>query len=55
MLPNPERFAEFAGKHGILPESHVVVYDSNGVFSAPRTVFTFKVRLRILRSQVFAL
>lgn len=43
MLPSAERFAAFAGEHGILPESHVVVYDGEGVFSAPRTAFTFKV------------
>lgn len=43
MLPTPERFAAFAGAHGISKDSHVVVYDSDGVFSAPRTVFTFKV------------
>ncbi|KAL8292307.1 hypothetical protein RQP46_001773 [Phenoliferia psychrophenolica] len=42
MLPSPERFAKFAGAHGILSSSHVMVYDCEGVFSAPRTVFTFK-------------
>jgi thiosulfate/3-mercaptopyruvate sulfurtransferase len=43
MLPSPERFAAFAGKHGIAKSSHVVVYDSEGIFSAPRTAWTFKV------------
>ncbi|WVQ64063.1 uncharacterized protein L199_002222 [Kwoniella botswanensis] len=43
MLPSPERFARFAGEHGIGQDSHVVVYDSEGVFSAPRTAWTFKV------------
>ncbi|KII84014.1 hypothetical protein PLICRDRAFT_180031 [Plicaturopsis crispa FD-325 SS-3] len=43
MLPSPERFAEFAGRHGIKRETHVVVYDTDGVFAAPRTVWTFKV------------
>ncbi|OCF54411.1 hypothetical protein L486_07959 [Kwoniella mangroviensis CBS 10435] len=43
MLPSPERFARFAGEHGINQDSHVVVYDSEGIFSAPRTVWTFKV------------
>lgn len=45
MLPSPERFAAFAGKHGIAKHSHVVVYDSEGIFSAPRTAWTFKVIL----------
>lgn len=43
MLPSPERFADFAGKHGISKDSHVVVYDSEGIFSSPRTAWTFKV------------
>lgn len=45
MLPSPERFAAFAGKHGISKNSHVVVYDSEGIFSSPRTAWTFKVIL----------
>lgn len=48
MLPSPERFAEFAGKHGISKNSHVVVYDSEGIFSSPRTVWTFKVILIVV-------
>lgn len=43
MLPSPERFASFAGKHGIKKDSHVIVYDGEGVFAAPRTAWTFKV------------
>ncbi|EXJ84014.1 hypothetical protein A1O3_04681 [Capronia epimyces CBS 606.96] len=43
MLPSPERFAAFAGKHGITRDSHVIVYDNDGVFAAPRTAWTFKV------------
>lgn len=43
MLPSPTRFAKFAGEHGITPDSHVVVYDGEGVFAAPRTAWTFKV------------
>ncbi|KAF7561748.1 hypothetical protein G7046_g2401 [Stylonectria norvegica] len=43
MLPSPERFATFAGKHGITKDSHVIVYDGEGVFAAPRTAWTFKV------------
>lgn len=42
MLPSPERFASFAGRHGITKSSHVIVYDSEGIFSAPRTAWTFK-------------
>ncbi|KAF4126550.1 thiosulfate/3-mercaptopyruvate sulfurtransferase [Geosmithia morbida] len=43
MLPSPERFAAFAGKHGITKDSHVIVYDGEGIFAAPRTAWTFKV------------
>ncbi|WVW79183.1 hypothetical protein I302_101149 [Kwoniella bestiolae CBS 10118] len=43
MLPSPERFARFAGNHGVSEGSHVVIYDSEGIFSAPRTAWTFKV------------
>ncbi|EHY58226.1 hypothetical protein HRR83_004916 [Exophiala dermatitidis] len=43
MLPSPERFAAFAGKHGVVKDSHVIVYDGEGVFAAPRTAWTFKV------------
>jgi thiosulfate/3-mercaptopyruvate sulfurtransferase len=43
MLPSPERFAGFAGEHGIEKDSHVIVYDGEGVFAAPRTAWTFKV------------
>ncbi|OCF44418.1 hypothetical protein I317_01678 [Kwoniella heveanensis CBS 569] len=43
MLPSPERFAKFAGDHGIERDSHVIVYDNEGVFAAPRTAWTFKV------------
>lgn len=42
MMPTPEVFAKAAGEHGITPDTHVVVYDTHGVFSAPRTAFTFK-------------
>ena len=41
MLPSPERFAAFAGKHGIAKDSHVIVYDGEDVFAAPRTAWTF--------------
>lgn len=42
MMPSSAKFSEAASEHGIEPETHVVVYDSHGVFSAPRTAFTFK-------------
>lgn len=41
MMPTPETFALAAGQHGITPETHVIVYDTHGVFSSPRTAFTF--------------
>lgn len=34
--------ANLPEKLGITPDTHVVVYDTVGVFSAPRGVFTFK-------------
>ncbi|WVF67226.1 hypothetical protein IAT40_001974 [Kwoniella sp. CBS 6097] len=43
MLPSPERFAKFASDHGIQKDSHVVIYDNEGIFAAPRTAWTFKV------------
>lgn len=42
MLPTPEIFADACSRLGISPDQHVVVYDSKGVFSAPRAAFTFK-------------
>ncbi|KAL7420602.1 hypothetical protein Q5752_004553 [Cryptotrichosporon argae] len=41
MLPSPARFAAYASERGIGPDTHVVVYDTQGAFAAPRTVFTF--------------
>ncbi|KAK0557065.1 hypothetical protein OC846_000712 [Tilletia horrida] len=41
MMPDGETFAKAAEQAGIKPDSHVVVYDTHGVFSAPRTAFTF--------------
>ena len=43
MLPSSEGFAQYASSRGIEPEDHVVVYDTVGAFSSPRTVFTFLV------------
>ncbi|KAH8082337.1 Rhodanese-like domain-containing protein [Filobasidium floriforme] len=41
MMPSPETFSAACRKRGIKREDHVVVYDSVGVFSAPRAAFTF--------------
>ncbi|BEI88543.1 uncharacterized protein CcaverHIS019_0112610 [Cutaneotrichosporon cavernicola] len=42
MLPTIETFRDAAGKLGITRHTHVVLYDSVGLFSAPRGLFTFK-------------
>ncbi|KAK4055823.1 hypothetical protein OIO90_003077 [Microbotryomycetes sp. JL221] len=42
MMPTPETFANACRKLGISRTSQVVVYDSYGMFTAPRTLFTFK-------------
>ena len=42
MMPSAAQFAEAARSLGIARSSHVIVYDRLGVFSAPRTVFTFR-------------
>jgi len=41
MMPDGDTFARAAEEAGIEPETHVVVYDTHGIFSAPRTAFTF--------------
>lgn len=43
MLPSPTRFATFASECGIERDSHVIIYDGEGIFAAPRTAWTFKV------------
>jgi len=43
MMPSPEVFAKACRERGILKSDHVVVYDTVGVFSAPRAAFTFAV------------
>jgi thiosulfate/3-mercaptopyruvate sulfurtransferase len=43
MLPSPEKFAELVGALGIDDRQRIVVYDSLGLNSAPRTWWTFKV------------
>ncbi|GMK57739.1 hypothetical protein CspeluHIS016_0405730 [Cutaneotrichosporon spelunceum] len=42
MLPTVETFREAAGRLGITPHTHVVVYDSSGILSSPRGLWTFK-------------
>eukprot|EP00741_Cyanophora_paradoxa_P003349 tig00000692_g3255.t1 len=43
MLPSPEEFAARMGALGIRRTDRVVVYDTTGLFSAPRVFWTFKV------------
>ncbi|HUO11632.1 MAG TPA: 3-mercaptopyruvate sulfurtransferase [Caulobacteraceae bacterium] len=42
MLPSPQAFATAARRLGVEPDSTVVVYDSVGVFSAPRVWWSFR-------------
>ncbi|KJE97992.1 3-mercaptopyruvate sulfurtransferase [Capsaspora owczarzaki ATCC 30864] len=43
MLPSAEQFAQHAGSAlGVNNKTHVVVYDSQGIFSAPRVWMTFR-------------
>jgi thiosulfate/3-mercaptopyruvate sulfurtransferase len=42
MLPTPQRFAEMVGAMGIGDTDRIVVYDSLGLFSAPRVWWTFR-------------
>lgn len=42
MMPTPDKFAEACQQLGVERDSHVVLYDSLGVFSSPRAAFTFK-------------
>lgn len=43
MLPSPEAFAEAAGRMGLRREATIVVYDAQGLFSAPRVWWTLRV------------
>ena len=53
MAPSPERFAEAAGAMGISAGDTVVVYDQQGLFSAARVWWTFRLMghrdVRVLR------
>jgi thiosulfate/3-mercaptopyruvate sulfurtransferase len=42
MLPTPEAFAQAAGALGLRREAEIVVYDSVGIFSAPRVWWTLR-------------
>ena len=42
MLPTPERFAAAVGAMGISDDDTVIVYDDQGIFSAPRVWWTFR-------------
>ena len=42
MLPAPEAFAEAAGALGLRRDTHIVVYDGHGLFSAPRVWWTLR-------------
>ncbi|KAI0786025.1 Rhodanese-like domain-containing protein [Abortiporus biennis] len=42
MMPTPDIFAKYCEQLGISPSSHVVIYDSLGIFSAPRALFMFR-------------
>lgn len=43
MLPSEAGFSAAVGALGISAADHVVVYDSAGIFSAPRAWFSFRV------------
>ncbi|WKL56613.1 3-mercaptopyruvate sulfurtransferase [Asticcacaulis sp. ZE23SCel15] len=42
MAPSPAKFAEAMGEMGISETDHVVIYDQQGLFSAARVWWTFK-------------
>ncbi|EIM92754.1 thiosulfate sulfurtransferase [Stereum hirsutum FP-91666 SS1] len=42
MMPTGEIFGAALRKAGISPSSHIIIYDSVGIFSSPRALFTFK-------------
>lgn len=42
MLPSPEAFAQAAGRLGLSRDAAIVVYDGQGLFSAPRVWWTLR-------------
>ncbi|CCA75166.1 related to 3-mercaptopyruvate sulfurtransferase [Serendipita indica DSM 11827] len=42
MMPSPQQFKEACDNFGISREDAVVLYDTHGIFSSPRALFTFK-------------
>ncbi|OAX39005.1 Rhodanese-like protein [Rhizopogon vinicolor AM-OR11-026] len=42
MIPSERQFADACEAFGIAPSSHVILYDTHGVFSSPRALFMFK-------------
>ncbi|TDL28739.1 Rhodanese-like protein [Rickenella mellea] len=42
MMPSPGMFAKACEIFGINPSTHVILYDSQGVFSSPRALFMFR-------------
>ncbi|KIL71073.1 hypothetical protein M378DRAFT_96038 [Amanita muscaria Koide BX008] len=42
MMPSARMFADACEKFGIEPSSHVIIYDTRGVFSSPRALFMFR-------------
>ncbi|KAI9512669.1 Rhodanese-like domain-containing protein [Russula earlei] len=42
MMPGARVFADALETFGVTPASHVVLYDSQGIFSAPRALFMFR-------------
>ena len=42
MLPSPEAFAQAAGALGLARDKRIVVYDAQGMFSAPRVWWTLR-------------
>lgn len=42
MMPNEAKFAQIIGQIGINNDSQIVIYDSTGIFSAPRVWWMFR-------------
>ncbi|KAF8971575.1 Rhodanese-like domain-containing protein [Flammula alnicola] len=42
MMPGKRAFARACEQLGISPSTHVIIYDSHGVFSSPRALFMFR-------------